>query len=192
VSDLYLKAREDGKLLKSQENTAKKAEILVRAFAKIGIIALVDEVTGYQKDREKNDLAKILEAFVAKELQPYIKTFPSDYYEQLFRIYKLPYPPVNNKGWRPSFFGNITNDVVYQRLAPSVLPELKKLTSKEKKKTYLHQWLTDDIGHPKLREHLASIVTILKLSATPQEFKDNVNRIHTRYGNTNQIPFDYQ
>lgn len=191
VSDLYLKAREEGKLSTSQKDTAKKAEILVRTFAKVGIIALVDEATGYQKDREKDALAKILEAFVAKELQPYVKTFPSDYYEELFRLYELPYPPVGNKGWKPSFFGKITNDVIYERLAPSILPELKKLATKEQKKTYLHQWLTGDIGHPKLREHLASIVTILKLSRTPQEFKDNVNRIHIKYGSTHQIPFDY-
>lgn len=45
VSDLYLKVRDDGKLLKSQEDTAKKAEILVRSLAKVGIIALVDDKT---------------------------------------------------------------------------------------------------------------------------------------------------
>lgn len=77
------------------------------------------------------------------------------------------------------------------RLAPELLPELKKLANKAEKKAKLFQWLTDDVGHPKLREHLASIVTILKLSKTPQEFKDNVDRVHIRYGYTQIIPFDY-
>lgn len=190
VSDLYLKVRSENKLLVSQEATAKKAEILVRTLAKVGIVALVDEATGYQRERARDDLAKILEAFVAKELQPYVKTFPSDYYEQLFRLYSLPYPPIGNRSWRPSFFGTITNDVIYARLAPDILPELKKAASKAEKRSKLHQWLTNDIGHPKLREHLASIVTILKLSKDPKEFKENVDCVHARYGSTMQIPFD--
>lgn len=191
VCDIWLKAREAGALQKQQFDKAQKAEILMRGLAHVGIIALVDEATGYQSIRAKNALAEILEAFVAKELQPYVKTFPADYYEGLFRLYNIPYPPVGNKGWRPSFIGKITNDVIYSRLAPDILPELKKAASKAEKKTYLHQWLTNDIGHPKLREHLSSIVTILKLSRDPQEFKDFVNRVHTRYGDTQQIPFDY-
>lgn len=173
-----------------REKAKDKAEILIRGFARVGIVALVDEATGYEKERVAGSLAKILEAFIAKELQPYVKTFPAEYYEQLFRLYNLPYPPNGNKSWRPSFIGKITNDVIYSRLAPDILPELKKAASKAEKKSKLHQWLTNDIGHPKLREHLASIVTILKLSKSPKEFKDNVDRIHTRYGNTIQIPFE--
>ena len=64
-------------LQKQQEHVAKQAEILVRGFARIGIIALVDEATGYQRDREKDALAKILQAWVAKEIQAWVQTFPS-------------------------------------------------------------------------------------------------------------------
>ena len=161
----------------------------MRGLAEVGIVALVDEATGYQKDRAKDALAKILEAFVAKELQPYLVTFPADYYEQLFRLYGLRFPPEGNKSWRPAFFGHITNEVVYSRLAPDLLPELKKLASKAERKAKLHQWLTQDIGHPKLREHLSSIVTIMKLSSTPSDFKRNVNAIHPRFGDTVEMDF---
>ena len=112
VCDLYLKARDANTLLKSQIDTAFKAEILVRSLARVGIIALVDEATGYQKDRAKNALAEILEKFVAKELQPWVKTFPTEYYEQLFRVWKQKFPPENiNK--RPAFMGTVTNNVIY-------------------------------------------------------------------------------
>lgn len=188
VCEVIIDAHKAGNI--RNDKAEKIAQTLLRGFARVGIVALVDEATGYEKERVAGSLAKILEAFIAKELQPYVKTFPSDYYEQLFRIYNLHYPPIGNKSWRPSFFGKITNDVIYARLAPDILPELKKAASKAERKSRLHQWLTNDIGHPKLREHLASIVTILKLSKTPKEFKDNVDRIHVRYGNTVQIPFD--
>ena len=190
LCEAVLEARQAGALRPQQTHIASQCEILLRGFARVGIIALVDEATGYQKDRAKNALAKILEAFVAKELQPYLKTFPSDYYEQLFRLYGYEYPPKDKRPqWRPAFFGTITNEVVYNRLAPDLLPELKKAANKAEKKAKLHQWLTSDIGHPKLREHLASIVSILKLSGTPQQFRDNVNLVHPRYGETAQLDF---
>lgn len=191
VCEVWLLASENKTLQSSQYGRAKKAEILIRGLARVGIIALVDEATGYQKDREKDALAKILEAFVAKELQPYLRTFPTEYYEQLFRLYGYEFPPKDKRPqWRPIFFGRITNEVVYDRLAPEILPELKKAASKAEKKSKLFQWLTSDVGHPKLREHLASIVSILKLSKTPEDFKRNVNIVHPRYGITQEFDFN--
>lgn len=189
ICDVWLKAREGGALNKPQQSVAQRAEVLMRGLAHVGIISLIDEATGFQKDRQRDALAQILEAFVAKELQPYLKTFPPDYYAQLFRLYGLAYPPAVNKSWRPAFFGHITNDVVYSRLAPELLPVLKKSASKAEKKAKLHQWLTQDIGHPKLREHLSSIVSILKLSRTPEQFKENINLVHPRHGDTKQLDF---
>lgn len=186
VCDLYLKVRDDNKLHKSQIDTAKKAEILIRSLARVGIIALVDEATGYQKIRAKNALAEILEKMVAKELQPWVKTFPSAYYEELFRIYGLDYPP-EKANYRPSFIGTITNNVIYSRLAPMLLEELKKESSKSEKKARLHQFLTNDVGHPKLREHLASIVTLLKLSSNYEEFVVLVDKVHPKFKDINDL-----
>lgn len=190
VCDIWLKARQSGALQAQQQAKAQKAEVLMRGLAHVGIIALVDEATGYQRERDKDALAKILEAFVAKELQPWVRTFPAEYYEQLFRLYGYDYPPRDKKPqWRPQFFANITNEVVYNRLAPDLLPELKRAASKAERKAKLHQWLTNDIGHPKLREHLSSIVTLLKLANSPDDFRDLVNRIHPRFGDTMQLDF---
>lgn len=187
--NLYLKAREAGVITqKNQLVTAQKAEILVRTLAKVGIIALVDEATGYQEKREKDALAKIFEAFVAKELQPWVKTFPTDYYKELCRLYGVKYPPLKNNQF-PQFFGHVTNDAVYTRLAPEILPELKKAASKQEKKAKLHQFLTNDVGHPKLREHLSSIVTILKLSKDKEDFKRMLNIAHPKLNHTMDIDF---
>lgn len=193
VCEVWLRAKDAGTgvLQSSQLPKAKKAEILMRGLAHVGIIALVDEATGYQRDREKNALAKILEAFVAKELQPYLKTFPTEYYEHLFRLYGYDFPPKDRRPqWRPAYFGKITNNVIYARIAPELLPELKKAASKSEKQTKLHQWLTSDTGHPKLREHLASIVTILKLSKKKEEFYDMVDKIHPKFNDNYTLDFE--
>ena len=180
VSDLYLKAREGGKLSKAQEGTAKKAEIMVRSLAKVGIIALVDEATGHQRDRAKDALAKILESFVAKELQPYIKTFPSDYYEQLFRLRNLSYPPeVSN--FRPQYFGKLTNDIIYKRLAPGLLKEIKLKNDTDLKKGKLFQRLTLNVGYQKLRDHIAGVVMAMKLSKDYPDFITKLNSVYPTF-----------
>lgn len=188
VARLYQDVKFAGQLHPAQIETARKAEILLYGLGEVGITALVDEATGYQDARAKDALAKILEAFVAKELQPWLKTFPDEYYKQIFRLYGLEYPPTK-QNYRPQFIGRLTNNIVYERLAPEILPELKKEASKLEKKAKLHQFLTSDVGHPKLREHLASVITLLKLSKTPEEFKNKVDLIHPKFGDNYEFDF---
>jgi len=190
VCEVYLKARDAGALASSQMHVARQADILVRGLANVGIIALVDEATGYQRDRAADALAKILERFIAKDLQPWVPTFPDDFYAELFRLRGLDYPRDTVK--RPQYFGHLTNDIIYRRLAPGVLEELKRSTPKApggRNKHHLHRRLTPDLGHPKLREHLASVVTAMKLSNDYDDFISKLDRLHPRYGET--MPLDF-
>lgn len=189
LCDTILAARAAKLLQRQQDHIAAQAEILVRGFARVGIIALIDEATGYQRDRAKDALAKILEAWVAKELQPYVRAFPAEYYEELFRLRGLKYPPENPK-FRPQYFGLLTNDIVYERLAPGLLEELKKQAAKDEKKKHLHRRLTQEVGHPRLREHLASVVTAMKLSNDYQDFISKLNRLHPRFGDNRMLDLD--
>lgn len=191
ICDAVLAARRAGVLQKQQEHIAEQAETLVRGFARVGIIALVDEATGYQRDRAKDALARILEAFIAKELQPYLPTFPPDFYEEMFRLRGLDYPTGSVR--RPQYFGMLTNDIVYKRLAPGVLDELKRVTPKNdsgRHKDKLFQRLTTNVGYPKLREHLGSVVTMMKLSTNWHDFLAKLDRFHPRYGETMPLPLD--
>jgi hypothetical protein len=180
VCDVYLAARHAEKLTDGQKPTAIKAEILMRALAHVGIIALVDEATGYQDARARDALARILEAFVTKELRKWVSTFPADYYKELFRLrgWRFPTLPQDQRK-RPVLVGKITNDIVYARLAPGVRRELHKLTPRDEKgrlKHRLFQHLTEDTGHPKLREHLASLVALMRASDDWDQFMRGLNR----------------
>jgi len=191
ICELYLKARDKGGLPKNQEHVARQAEILVRGLAHVGIIALVDEATGYQEVRARDALSRILEAFIAKELQPWVRTFPDDFYRELFRLRGLDYPTATVQ--RPQYFGHLTNDIVYRRLAPGVLKELKSVTVRTddgRPKHRYFQRLTTNVGYPKLREHLGSVVTLMKLSGDWRDFSLKLDRIHPRIGDTIPLPFD--
>ena len=189
ICEAVLAARAATHLPPAYDAIATQCEVLVRGFARVGIIALVDEATGYQRDRAKDDLAKILEAWVAKELQPYMRTFPADYYEEMFRLRGLPYPPTNPK-FRPQYFGVLTNDIVYERLAPGLLEEMKRQAQKDEKKAHLHRRLTQEVGHPRLKEHLASVVTAMKLSEDYPDFINKLNRLHPRFGESYSLKLD--
>lgn len=172
LCDVYLKAREHGALLKSQEPLAKTSEILVRSLSKVGIVALVDEATGYQEVRNKDELQKLLALYVRKEFLPWTKRFPDPFYEELFRLKGWTYSPLTVK--RPQLVGKLTNELVYDKLPKGVLAELKKVTPKSESGNYtkrFHQSLTEDIGNPHLEKHLASVITLMKVSPNWNNFK---------------------
>ena len=197
ICEVWLDADEKEALGVRQKKIAQKAKILMRALAHTGIIALVDEVTGYQQVRTKDALTRILEAFIAKELQPYVPTFPTEFYQEIFRLRGLDYPKDSVK--RPQYFGSLTNDIVYKRLAPGVLEELKRVTPKlgsGRHANKLFQRLTTNKGYPKLREHLGAVVTMMQLSRNWHDFLTKLDRLRPRLdmksvAQGQQLAFDY-
>lgn len=188
LCEMYINAQNDNVLLPSQRHLAKQAQIIVMAFAKTGIIAIIDEVTGYQEIRARRSLEKILEEFISKELNKWAKTFPDEFYKHLFRLRGWQYVPFSVK--RPKYVGTLTNDIVYERLAPKVLHELKKLNPKTDKgfrKHKYHQWLTQDIGHPRLREHITAVIALMKASTTWSGFHRLLQRALPKQNDTIEL-----
>lgn len=190
ICDVWLKARDAGALNESQKVVAQKAEILVRGLAQVGIVALVDEATGYQEIRDKNALEAILEKYIRKELAVWAKRFPDDFYKELYRL----------RGWewrgmttnRISACAYYTKDLIYDRIAPGLLRELEAknpVAENGRRKGKHHQLLTEEIGVPKLAEHFGSVVTLQKISAHWDDFYNLMNRLHPRRGDTFQLPF---
>ena len=176
VCEAVLAARKDGKLQTQQAHIAEQCEILVRGFARVGIIALVDEATGFQYDRSRTALELILEAFIKDELGKWAKRFPDDFYRELFRLKGLKWPFEKNP---PQYVGHWTNDLVYKRLAPGVLDNLRQNTPKTPRghrKHKFHQWLTDDIGHPKLQEHISAVIALMKSCDDWEDFHKRLDR----------------
>lgn len=187
VCDIFADADRAGVLRANQKHIAEACRLLSRGLTRIGIIGLVDEATGYQRDRAANALAEILEKFIAKELRPWVHTFPDKFYAELFRLRGLEFPKDTVK--KPLYFGHLTNDIIYARLAPNVLEQLKKETPRApsgRHKHQLHRRLTEDFGHPKLREHLEAVLAVMKLSGDYREFIQNLDKVKQRY---DELPF---
>ena len=194
VCEVYLKVRDAGVLLLSQRHIADRADVLIRGLATVGIIALVDEATGYQDLCDRRTLQKILDKYLLAERAKWAKRFPDDFYKEIFRL----------RGWewqgmrvnRPQVVARYTNDIVWDRLAPGVREQLEKLNPKTPQGTRRarhHQWLTYDIGHPALQKHLNGVLVLMKSVIQAkngwEEFKRRLQRVFPKLHTNLDLPF---
>ncbi|MDP8981059.1 MAG: P63C domain-containing protein [Acidobacteriota bacterium] len=189
ILEVWLKARAAGALRSTQSHFATKAEILVRALAGVAIVALVDEATGHQAVRDKRALQEILDRFLRKELAAWAKRFPDEFYQQIFRLRGWQWKGMNVN--RPQIVAHYTKDLVYDRLAPGILAELEARNPKGergRRKGRHHQWLTEDVGHPALAQHLYAVIGLMRASSSWDQFYEMLQRAFPKKGETLFLP----
>ena len=196
VCEVYLKYRDslaaEGKPVPAQYGRIVRAcDIVMRGLAEVGVIALVDEATGYQYVRDREALQEILEKFLRKELAVWVKTFPDEFYQEMYRL----------RGWtwrgmqvnRISACAGYTRDLVFERLAPNLLDELDKrnpvLPSGSRKNKHW-QWLSDELGNPALKTHLHTLINFMRAYDTWDEFYLRIDRAIPRKGSSLSLPLE--
>lgn len=164
ICEAFLEARANGSLTTaSQQRKADAAEKIVRGLAKVGAIALIDEVTGYQFERDRDELQRLLEKYVTEEFRPWTRRFPSEYYRIIF---ELKDKKMDDFRRSPQWMGHITNNLIYDRLLPGMRETLTKLNPKDdrgNRKHRHHQHFTDT-GSPHLDAQIQTIITLGKAS----------------------------
>ncbi|AIG65094.1 hypothetical protein WS105_0154 [Weissella ceti] len=187
VADLYIEAKNRGALTKPQEQVYERALIIVRALAKLGITALIDEATGFQNDRESQALQTLLQGYISDDLMKWQARFPKEYYEQIYRLYGISdqFDPANVK--RPQWIGEFTNKYVYGVFPEVVMEEIKKKNpTKESARGVMYrghkhfQHLTEKVGLPQLDTHLSQLIIVMRMSADKEEFKVNFQRMFAK------------
>lgn len=179
ICDVYLAAREAGVLTTQQQATAKHAEILVRGLARVGIVALVDEATGYQSKRAKDELAKILEAYVNEEYRKWVRKFPEVFFEELYKLHSWDFRPGNHN--HPGYVGKFINQYVYDALPDGVLEGLREVNPKNSSGNRTrrhHQHLTEEQGLSHLEDQIKETVTLMKLADSKKQFHASFNKLH--------------
>ena len=179
ICEAYLKARDDKALTTQQKKTGLAADIIMRALAHVGITALVDEATGFQEERARDELQTLLKKFISDDLLKWTQKFPHQFFREMYRLYGWKYEEGQCR--HPLYLGQFINKYVYDAIAPEVLTELKRVNwddEKNKKKGCHHQFLTEDIGQPALEKHLLQVVTLLKISQTKQDFNNYFEKLN--------------
>jgi hypothetical protein len=173
VCKAIVRANEAGKLTGSQTNLAVQAQILLNAFAKVGVTALIDEATGFQEIRKPDALRILVQQYIEKEKREWEKQFPDDYYDELNRIYGSRKRTMTANG---AVIAKFTRTYVYHPLENgAVLEELDrinpKIDAKGTRKARFHQHLTQGYGIEKLKRQVQEVLTLMKVSDTTAQFK---------------------
>ncbi|MDE1156327.1 MAG: P63C domain-containing protein [Acidobacteriaceae bacterium] len=179
-----LKARE-ANVLQSADlmRTARAAEGIIVSLANTGLIAMIDEATGFQAKRKKGSLQDIFDKFLRTDYEEWNKRFPDEFYQEIYRL----------RGWEwngrsvnpPQCVGKFTNFIVYTRLAPGIMGELESrnpVLENGERLVKHHQWLSDDVGQPALSHHIFGVITLMKVSATWPAFIAKLVKAFPQYG----------
>lgn len=173
-------ADKKGLLTKQQHRLAVQAQILLNAFAKVGVVALIDEATGYQQIRDPSALRMLVEQYIEEEKRQWEKQFPDSYYDDLNRLYGSKKLTKTSNGAviqnRPQHFAKFTREYVYQPLENgAVLEELDRINPKvgpnKTRRARFHQHLTEGYGIEKLKRQVQEVQTLMAVSDTVTGFK---------------------
>jgi len=180
ICEAFLEARNAINLSTRQKIIADRCEILIRGFARVGIIALIDEATGYQYDRERFELQKVLAAYVSEEVLKWQKTFDLDFYKEIYRLWGVPFTPPHIRK-RPQFIGRLTTKYIYEQLPhgnelTNVLKQKSERKDEGGYKYRFHQSLTPEVGREALKTQISDVITLMKISKTKEEFQEFFNR----------------
>jgi hypothetical protein len=174
----YVRARDDNApLTPRQLEIAVKAGMVLAASAKVGLIALIDEATGYQYERAQDALQLKLRLYLEEEMRQWEKTFPDELWEQFARLTHKPGQITH----RPKYWGKLVMELVYGYLDPDVADWLKKNAPEPRHGRNYHQWLTSQYGLKKLMEHLWKLIGMAQACDSMSELRE---RMAETYGRT--------
>lgn len=165
----YVAALQKGALSTArQREIAVQCSIILGSCAKIGLIALIDEATGYQYERAEDALQVKLRAFIADELRDWEKTFPDELWEEFGRLTNWQGPLHS----RPKWWGKLVTELIYDTLDPDVSRYLKN--NKPPAGVKWFQQLTETYGARKLVSRCYEIIGMSKSCTTMGELRASV------------------
>lgn len=173
ICNVFVDAKIAGKTTKQQEHIVTACRNMLKGLAGVAIIALVDEATGYQYDRAKDELIKILEAYISPKLLPWTHRFPHEFFRLVYKLYGWDYKPGTVK--HPQYVGKFIKKYVYGQFPPPVVAELESrnpITESGYRKFQNHRLLTVDTGHPHLDRAITIDMTLMQIADGPKQFEE--------------------
>lgn len=178
------------KLLPSQKHIGEACRFFLKALTNHAIDDLVDMATGFEDMRQRRAIEKIIEKYVEKSAQPWVRMFDIIFYKHIYRLNGWPFDPENTA--RPGVVGKWTNDI-YDRLAPGVREALHgkvKRNAKGRPTQKLTQYLTPEEGKPQLEKLLEGVILLMRMSLTWDQFKVKLDEFYPAFNKTMQLPFE--
>ena len=177
ICNVYLEAREAWVLKWNQIEVAQKCEALMRAFANVGIRALIYEQLGFERMKNPDAYRMLIESYLSEQERLRQKEFPDEFYIQLDRIYWNEKTTSRN---RPLYYAKFTRKYIYDPIMKwAILEELDKRNPTNKKwaRKVRHHQLTSDKWLANIKAQVRQVIWLLKASANKSKFENNYKRM---------------
>lgn len=187
IAEAVIRADNEGSLQKQQAGIAHQCRVITASLTRVGLIALIDEATGYQTKRDKDELQQILTAYLLPEHRPWMQTIPAEFTNEIYRVYGWKRTS-NNRG--PRYAGKLIRSLIYEKLPKPVLPALDSANpsnSKYQRKHRHHQFLTEKQGLDHFRSQVITVMTLLRISKNKADFN---RHLESYFGS--QMSFDFE
>lgn len=178
LCEAVVAAAQNNLLQEQQIFIAHQCQVILAGLSRVGIIALIDEATGYQKLRADGELQLLLESYILPEQRPWMKAVPAEFFSEMFRVFGWKHKS-NNQG--PRYAGKLLRNLIYSNLPKPVLPTLDERNPSGpgyQRKLRHHQLLTEDIGLEHFRAQVLGVMTLLRASSSRQEFFRLYRRVY--------------
>lgn len=158
------------KLSEAQQEIVKNANKFILATAKIGIVALIDEATGYQAERNSKELQLKMKYFLVDDMnkaREWEKTFPDELWYEFGRL-------TNWKGslkLRPKYWSKLVNALIYRLLDKDIAEFLKNNKPPKYTGQKYFQWLNEGYGIKELTQHMWQIIGMAKACKDLEELR---------------------
>ncbi len=185
LAEAVIKADNAGALQKQQAVIAHRCRVITSSLTRIGLIALIDEATGYQRKRDNDALQSILTAYLLPEHRPWIQVVPEEFTDQIYRVYGWERKP-QNRG--PRYAGKLIRQLIYEKMPKPVLPALDEKNPRDasyRRKRKHNQFLTEQ-GLDHFRSQVITMMTLLRISNNKTEFKSHLRKL---YSDQLMLPF---
>lgn len=171
ICKAYVQARDENALqTASQITIAVKASMFLSACAKVGLIALIDEATGYQYDRAQDALEVKLKLYLEEEMREWEKTFPDELWMEFGRLTHWE----NSLHSRPKYWGKLVLELIYEYLEPDVIDWLRKNKPPVRYGGHWHSYYSENYGLKKLIQHIWMVIGIAKTCFTMYELREKM------------------
>lgn len=187
MAEAVVAADDDGKLQAQQVQIAHQCRVITRSLTRIGLIALIDEATGYQSKRDSDELQQILTAYILPEHRPWVQTIPTEFTDELYRVHGWE-RKAQNRG--PRYAGKLIRELIYEKMPKPILPALDEVNPQGgdyRRKKKHHQHLTDKQGLDHFRSQVITMMTLLRISNNKEEFRRHLEKL---YGDQLSFNFD--
>src|SRR5260221_1546261 len=177
ICGAYVRALDEGSLqTPRQKAIAMKAGVFLASCSKVGLVALIDEATGYQYVRSEDALQFKLRLFLEEEMRKWESTFPEELWVEFGRLTHWQ----GSLHHRPKYWGRLVMGLIYEYLDQDVAEWLRKNNPKPRKGQNHHQWLTSQYGLRKLMEHIWMVIGLAKACQSMRELQTRMAEIYGR------------